>query len=268
MMNEIVKSIAAEGAANDHRRTYTDANGITRCMTCGDPTTEYIDGIGTVPVACKCDKLQMEAQERRKRAEAALEAYRSSPFYDRGYTLYTFDKDTAPESAAGKACRKYVKHWTDMKAGNYGVIFMGTPGTGKSFYAACIMNALHQKGISAAMVNAALLVDMMKVNVLDTLEKVGHFSLLIVDDLGAEGDNSFVTSLMLRVIDARTLAGKPLIVTTNMTAAELEQENGPRARMYDRINVMCPIRLPLTGESRRRINAKERREAAAAVLLK
>ena len=265
-MTEIFKDFATKSKAADYRDTYTDKYGVVRCQTCGDQAMKYIEGIGMVYVACKCDKLKKDAEETRKRARAAVEAYRGSPFYDRGYTLNTFDKDTAPESNAGRVCRRYVERWEDMKASNHGIIFMGTPGTGKTFYASCILNAMHQNGIAAVMVRTTDLVDMMKSNARDTLERVGRVPLLILDDLGAEGDSSYATAIILRVIDTRALAGKPLIVTTNMTAEELKQESGPRARMLDRIDVMCSIRLPLTGVSRRRIDAKERREAAMALL--
>jgi len=41
-----------------------------------------------------------------------------------------------------------VEKWPEMRDKNVGMLFYGDVGTGKSFYACCIANALLDKGVS------------------------------------------------------------------------------------------------------------------------
>ena len=52
--------------------------------------------------------------------------------------------------------------------------------------------------------------------------------LLILDDLGTEFQNSYVTSAFYNIINTRLLTGKPTIVSTNLTLKELEAKYGSR----------------------------------------
>lgn len=62
-------------------------------------------------------------------------------------------------------------------------------------------------------------------------------------------------------INDRILANRPLLVTTNLTGKELTAPPDMRyARIFDRILVMCPRPVILTGQSRR---VDQRQERAA-----
>ena len=51
------------------------------------------------------------------------------------------------------------KHWEDMRADNIGCLFWGGVGTGKSYLAGCIANALMEKEIPVHMTNFALILN-------------------------------------------------------------------------------------------------------------
>lgn len=87
---------------------------------------------------------------------------------------------------------------------------------------------------------------------------LAKYSLLIIDDLGAERSTEYATENVFNVIDRRYRSGKPLIVTTNLQLAELlEEESVARKRIYDRILEMCvPIRV--SGASKRTETAKKK----------
>ncbi|MFR6094661.1 MAG: ATP-binding protein [Dysosmobacter welbionis] len=99
------------------------------------------------------------------------------------------------------------------------------------------------------------------------LDKLSRYDLLVIDDLGVERDTSYSVEQVFNVIDARNRTGKPLIVTTNLSLADLQNPSSlGYARIYDRILEMCPIRLKLAGDSRRTQNAQERRDKAKRLL--
>lgn len=95
----------------------------------------------------------------------------------------------------------------------------------------------------------------------------GWFELLVIDDLGAERDTSYSTEQVFSIVDARLRSGKPVIVTTNLSVQDLENSKEMAySRIYDRILEMCPIRISVTGQSRRQTIAQERRKAALEIL--
>ena len=99
------------------------------------------------------------------------------------------------------------------------------------------------------------------------IDRLQHYSLLVIDDLGVERDTSYSVEQVYNVVDTRARSGKPLIVTTNLSMQDLQ--NPPSLaykRIYDRVLEMCPIRLKLVGESRRIDNANERKDKARRLL--
>ena len=84
-------------------------------------------------------------------------------------------------------------------------------------------------------------------------------ALLVLDDLGAERDTAYAAEQVFNVVDARVQTGLPLIVTTNLSVAEMQQADSMQLkRIYDRVLELCPVRIKLEGESRRTQNAQQR----------
>ena len=54
---------------------------------------------------------------------------------------WTFGADTQ-RSHQSEICRRYVEHWRDVQEKHVGLLMWGDVGTGKSFLAASIANAL------------------------------------------------------------------------------------------------------------------------------
>ena len=83
-----------------------------------------------------------------------------------------------------------------------------------------------------------------------------------------ERDSAYAEEQIFNIIDARSNSELPVIVTTNLTLEEMEHPTTMQyARIYDRVLAMCPIRLKLAGESRRKANASEREQLARKILL-
>lgn len=226
-----------------------------------------------VPVACKCMQEQRAAEEAaRKKREFSerMERLRRDGITDPAYLLYTFERDDRRNPKYSEVCKRYVENWAEMKADNIGILFYGSVGTGKSFFACAIANALLDRCVSTSVTNLPRIL-----NRLQTLgeerqafiDKLQRYQLLVIDDLGVERETSYAAEQVYNVIDTRARAGLPLIITTNLTMQELENpENMQYKRIYDRVLEMCPIRLKMTGESRRVGNAEERKAKAKQIL--
>ena len=144
------------------------------------------------------------------------------------------------------------------------------PNSGSSFLACCIANALIDKQVRASVTNFPRILNKLQgfdEDKQEFLDKLSRYDLLVIDDLGVERDTSYSVEQVFNVIDARSRTGKPLIVTTNLSLADLQNPSSlGYARIYDRILEMCPIRLKLAGDSRRTQNAQERRDKAKRLL--
>jgi DNA replication protein DnaC len=87
-----------------------------------------------------------------------------------------------------------------------------------------------------------------------------RYDLLVVDDLGVERKTDFGYEIVFSVIDQRYIAGKPLIVTTNLSRTELDSPLDPRyKRIYDRILEMS-VPVEFSGPSLRPEKAREKRD--------
>lgn len=220
--------------------------------------------------SCRQAEIQAEKEAENQRSHFAMVKYlREEGIRDPIYRRYTFGNDDLKNPQITVGCKKYVENWDEMREKNCGILFYGSVGTGKTFYAACIANALIDKQVSVCITSFP--------RILNTLQEFGRsntifadirrYSLLIIDDLGAERDTSYSLEQVFAVIDERMKTEKPLIVTTNLSLEELKKPmRTDLERIYDRVLEMCSIPIRMTGKSRRAEKAIERMEQAKRIM--
>lgn len=265
----IVENARLQGIMRARERgTYIDADGKERCSVCHAVKIGKVPNLdGDFPFSCACDDAEEKAYKRRKAAADARRKVRESPLFDRGYIAFTFDRDTAPDSEASKLCRSYVRHFDELHKTNTGLLLSGTVGTGKSFYAACIVNALISEGIPALMFTVPRLLAAMQKDGKAVCDALNTFPLLVLDDLGAERGTDYAAELLESFIDSRYTAEKPLIVTTNLSAREMQNcEDMRYKRIYDRVKAMCAVPVVLVGESRRAEQQRQKAQQAREIM--
>lgn len=240
------------------------------CEKCGSPKYT-IQGKGiagimrdyVIPAPCDCEDEETERKQRESDEAVArnedfgrqtyIASLRDSGLKDSKQRGYTFAKDDDPTSAASITCRKYVKQWEKFRRTNNGIMLYGSVGTGKTYLACCIANALIDEGVGAkvrklsAMLNASTFKEREQ-----ELNYLADVDLLIIDDLGMERATEYAQELVFTLIDDRMNSNRPLIITTNLSPKQMaDTESLPLKRIYDRVLQQCPIQLRLTGESRR-----------------
>lgn len=100
----------------------------------------------------------------------------------------------------------------------HGVFTLGPIGTGKSYLAGCIANALLEQEVTVKMTNFnTILNDLFEAEEKsEYIRAIAGYELLIIDDLGVERSREYVLENIFSVIDRRYPSRKPLIVTTNL----------------------------------------------------
>lgn len=249
---------------------YRDENDILICGKCGTPKEcikVYKGKKGSFPCRCKCDDIaETEYQQRkaREKFDDRVKHLRERGIVDEKLRKSTFATDNGSKPEITRLVKRYVEHWDEYKANNIGVLFYGDTGRGKSFYAACIANALIDKGVSVYFTTLKNLVELKTANYGKDNINLNKFDLLVIDDFGVENPSPTAYN----IIEERCNSNKPLIVTTNLTPAQLKEPNTiEQKRIYERVLEMCggmPIRID--GNSKRGEIAKQKREIAKAIL--
>ncbi len=248
---------------------YIGEDGLLYCGSCRQPKEAYFPEGKTLfgrdrhPKECDCQRKrreEREAADREQKHREEVERLKRIGFTDPAMREWTFGNDNGKCPQMEKA-RRYVEQWEQIEDGNHGLILWGSVGTGKSYLAGCIANALMEKEISVCMTNFALILNDLAASFKDRNEYISHlcsFPLLILDDFGMERGTEYGLEQVYNVVDSRYRSRKPLIVTTNLTLEELQNpEDTPHARIYDRLIEMCtPVRI--TGENFRKARAREK----------
>ena len=211
-------------------------------------------------------------QEESKKRECMeyIARLRSSGLHDKALRDYTFENDKGYNPEMEKA-HKYVEQWDKMKAMSTGLLLWGGTGTGKTFFAGCVANALIDTGVPVLMTNFARilnsLTNMFSEDRNGFIDSLNKYELLIIDDLGMERQSEFALEQVYNVIDSRYRSKRPLIVTTNLTLDELKNPADiSRKRIYDRVLERC-VPLKINNRNIRTMNAAMNFSAAKELLV-
>ncbi len=126
-----------------------------------------------------------------------------------------------------QTCRKYAYGFTE-KSGN--LLFSGDTGLGKTFLSACIARTVADRGYSVVYESAGHLFAKLErakfsgdEDAREEVKKYNDCDLLIVDDLGTEMPGQFTTAALYALVNDRLLAGKPMIISTNLNTEDLSR---------------------------------------------
>ena len=278
-MNPILSAIIDKTETpNSAPDDYIDpSDGLKYCGKCHTPKEMFYpadlqnQGFHKHPVMCQCaaEKRDREEAERREYERMSyMTMLRSEAFRDIPAAGWRFDHAVVtPQLAKAK---EYAANWDSFKQDGIGLLLFGDVGTGKSYAAGCIANALIDRMESVLFVGMSDVVNRMQGNFGTDrdhyMKSLMRPDLLILDDLGAERNTSFGKERVFDVVDKRLLTDKPMIVTTNIPLSVMKQAADlDDRRIFDRILEVCvPIRFD--GENFRKGSASANVKKAAKLL--
>lgn len=236
------------------RKEHLGADGLLVCDTCGTATETVVEIFGEtrkVRCICRCDQEKQAAEKaarERERQLQRIQRLRMQGFDKAEMQRWTFDTDDRQQPQVRRAMQAYVGGFPEFRNSGRGLLLYGSVGTGKTFAAACAANALIDQGVPVLMTNFSRIINRIQASFDGRQEYIDSFNaldLLIIDDLAAERQTEYVNEIVYSVIDARYRAGLPMIITTNISARDMEQETDlARQRIYSRILERChPIKV-------------------------
>lgn len=135
------------------------------------------------------------------------------------------------------------------------LLIYGNTGVGKTFLSNCIAKELLDKGHTVIYLTSFQLFDILEKYKFKTSEDqddiTNHFEyildcdLLIIDDIGTEMNNTFITSQLYQCINERHLKQKSTIISTNLSFDQLK--NNYSERIFSRISSNYTL-LKIIGE--------------------
>lgn len=219
---------------------------IYTCPDCRD--TGYLESTDGLKEKCRCFRRQELAllYEQSNIQDMVAKENFSTLSYE-----YYQDEDLTRFKKAVQISRGFAEHFSHDYEN---LFFYGTVGTGKSFLSGCIAGELLKQGHSVIYFSSAGLFDTLARYSFDTKSKETLYNfykdlyncdLVIIDDLGTELTNSFVTSQLFACLNERHLRRKACIISTNLSLEELRDRYSDR--VFSRITsnyTLCKLTGP------------------------
>lgn len=236
---------------------YYGEDGLLYCHKCHTPKqcrVEFLGKVRTPMCLCRCEAERREREEAERKLiqfQAKVKELRRAGFPEAEMQDWTFEHDDGESSQIITVARNYVENFKKMREDGKGLLLFGNVGNGKTFAAACIANALIDKGYPCLMERLSDIAQ----GIFDgdfTCHDFNKYPLLILDDLGAERKTEYMQEIVFSVIDSRYRARLPLIVTSNLTAEAIKNPADiAYQRIFSRLLEMC-LPVECNGEDRRR----------------
>jgi DNA replication protein len=223
-LNDIIESLSEEriallsmhGFAKDYLQIHYD------CPQCKD--TGYIDGD-------KCSCFKRAAIELLYDQSNIKDILKQTDFASFSLDYYASEpKDLSSRDLATVAFNSAKAFVDDFRTSFDNLFLYGDTGVGKTFLSHCIARQLLDRGLCVIYFSAfdlfkRLAKGTFSHNIEDAKQNEPIFDcdLLIIDDLGTELTNSFVTSSLFLCINERLMRRKPTIISTNLALEDFSE---------------------------------------------
>ncbi|MEA4900513.1 ATP-binding protein [Desulfitobacterium sp.] len=222
----------------------SSTNAQSKCPICLDRGIVVKDNVA-YPCSCMQQK-KMENQFRYARMARGLLNCRFENFRQEYYRSLNSQDQTYFENAkkALKASQEFVQQCLRESHG-LGLLLTGPVGSGKTFLAASIANALmeHDKRVLFLVVpdlldelRATYKSETSEIDLLDTAREI---PILILDDLGAHNYTEWTRNRIYSIINYRLNEELPTVITSNLSLEEMDEHLG--ARTTSRLIQSCRI---------------------------
>ena len=198
-----------------------DKNYLTPTYECADcKDTGYIDG-----EKCHCLKQKLiDLLYAQSNIKSVLQHENFASF---SYVYYNEDELDKIHKTVDE-CKSFIQ---DFNHSYQNLLFQGDVGTGKTFLSNCIAKEIIEKGYSVVYFTAFQLFDVLAKNTFEAskqsddmkevYEHIFDCDLLIIDDLGTETVNSFVTSQLFLILNERHIRKRSTIISSNLSLQKM-----------------------------------------------
>ena len=207
------------------------------------PVCDHCGGSGYVG-STMCECLQELCRQEQKKEVSILTGSKEN--FNQFRLEYYSDEynpqiGTSPRKLMERNFQSIRRYAMTFDPGAENLLFVGGTGLGKTFLAACVARVVSDRGYSVTYETAAHLFTKLEHAKFTPTEenrreavKLTECDLLIIDDLGTEMPGQFVTAALYSLLNDRLIAGKPMLITTNLNVEEMGRRYSPQiaSRIY------------------------------------
>jgi DNA replication protein DnaC len=226
-LKEEISRLTAEKKAVIHSLGYSE-DYLTPPYSCPDcKDTGFIDGR-----KCHCFiKASIDLLYMQSNVKEALDRENFATFSYSYYSTEDKDEITGLSSyemikSTIRQCQTFIQNFNKEF---HNIYLYGSTGVGKTFLTHCITKEILEQGYSVIYLTAFELFDLLSRNTFDReadvseeCEYILNCDLLVIDDLGTEFTNSFVSSQLFLYLNERIIRRKSTIISTNLALNELQ----------------------------------------------
>ena len=254
-------------ADNNEQADYIK-DGVLHCGVCHKPKFVLRKLLGKersfpIPCDCRVEEKRKQEEERRKQDKLlkADACRRHAIPYPHMYQ-WDFDHDDGGSPKITDYAKDYALHFPEMKRQGLGLFLFGAGGTGKTFTALQIVNALCDEGYHCLVITfldiVTDLLSLNRENRREYIREICSHDLLVFDDYGTEPGTYFSDMNVLKIITTCYQKRIPMIVTTSLPPDVLNKEsNATRKLALSRLKERCYC-LTLANTKRKTEQARTR----------
>lgn len=199
------------------------------CSHCGG--SGYVGSTMCTCLETLCRQEQKKELRQLTRGLETFEDFRLDYYPD------TVDKNIgiSPRALMQANFQSVQRYAREFAPGCGNLLFSGYTGLGKTFLSACVADAVTDKGYSVTYESAPTLFSKLEKNRFNPddssradCQRYENCDLLIIDDLGTEMSGSFVTAALYALVNERLLAGKSMLISTNLNIEEIAKRYSPQ----------------------------------------
>ena len=222
----------------ENGKEFLEKNGFkfeikSKCSVCGE-VNSIIDAMGIEnKIDCLCERVKKTKKRQEYLNKLSAKIVIPSETFKEFVSKNTYDEMFLEKANSFiENYDKVLERGKKIRKAN-GLIFSGNSGTGKTFIANCICNALSEKGYTYLDITLGSYLNLLrppfvKISEEELLEVIRTVDVLFIDDAGAEAinrDKEWAEDKLYRLFATRENGmkefGNPTILTTNLTKEQL-----------------------------------------------
>ena len=243
-------------------------DGVLHCGVCHKPKYILRKLLGVeraFPINCDCREAQLRRQAEEQRQQEKLlkaeDCRRHALPYAHMHN-WDFDHDDGGSPQITDHAKQYALHFAELKRMGLGLFLFGVSGTGKTYAAVQIVNALCDEGYRCLLISFLdIITNLLSLNRerrQEYIDEICSHDLLVFDDYGAEPSTYFSDMNVLEIISTCYQKRVPMIVTTSLPPESLNKEgNATRKLALSRLKERCYC-LTLVNTQRKKKLAEQR----------
>ncbi|RAI82538.1 hypothetical protein BFS35_002290 [Macrococcoides goetzii] len=254
-MNKFLNAESLKRIPKEKIDLITAPQEVELCDKCGHQKTKVH---GKVIIDCHCSFKPIIEENKKRQSQKKVNHFFSRSLINEDIKNASFENSNIQiddktieihEKLAYRSAINYVQNFSKTKSEVQNLLIIGGTGTGKSYLAYCIAEAIKNKGYTVLYVDIVELLALLRSTFnkstnqteYDYMNLIAEVDLLVLDDVGANKKTEWANEKLFDITNKRQ--GKSTVYTSNLTIDQLKKESDfmikrSYSRMLNKVKVI------------------------------